>query len=66
MRFVDLYWLVAPDYRKGAFGVSWMDFVIPIALGGLWLAVFTWQLPRRPLLPLNDPNLEEALEHGRE
>ena len=29
MRFVDLYWLVAPDYRAGAFGVSWMDFAAP-------------------------------------
>ena len=66
MRFVDLYWLVAPDFRKGGFGASWMDLVIPVGLGGVWLAAFAWQLPRRPLLPLHDPNLERALEHGRE
>ena len=66
MRFVDLYWLVAPDFRKGAFGVSWMDFAAPVGIGGIWLAYFLMQLEKRPLMPLNDPHLEEALEHGRE
>jgi hypothetical protein len=66
MRLVDLFWLVAPDYRKGAFSATWFDFLIPIALGGLWLAAFAWQLPRRPLLPLEDVRLKGALEHGRE
>ena len=66
MRFVDLYWLVAPDFLKGHFGVSWMDFAAPVAIGGIWLAWFLIQLGRRPLLPVNEPHLEEALEHGRE
>lgn len=65
MRLVDLFWLVAPDYR-GHFGFSWLDFALPVALGGLWLAFFAWQLPRRPLMPIRDPHLEEALSHGRE
>jgi hypothetical protein len=66
MRFVDLYWMVAPDYHQGHFFVSWMDFVLPVGLGGIWLAAFLWQLELRPLMPLIDPHLEEALEHGRE
>jgi hypothetical protein len=66
MRYVDLYWLVAPDFLKGSFGLSWMDFAAPIALGGIWLAWFLAQLEKRPLLPLNDQHLQEALEHGRE
>jgi hypothetical protein len=65
MRLVDLYWMVAPDYRKGEFGVSWMDILAPIGLGGIWLWFFAMQLSRRPLLPLGDPNLQEALAHGR-
>jgi hypothetical protein len=65
MRFVDEYWLVAPDFRKG-FGVSWMDFLAPVGLFGIWLAIFLWQLERRPLMPVGDPHLEEALEFGRE
>ncbi len=66
MRMVDLYWLVAPGFRKGRFGLSWMDFAAPIGMGGIWLAYFLIQLGRRPLMPINDPHLAEALEHGRE
>ena len=42
-----------------------MDFAAPIGLGGIWLAYFLYQLEKRPLMPLHDPHLEEALEHGR-
>jgi len=66
MRLVDLYWVVAPDYLKGALGVSWMDFAAPMGLLGIWLWYFLKQLEKRPLMPLNDPQLEEALHHGRE
>ena len=66
MRLVDLYWVVAPDFRKGNFGVSWMDFVAPVGLFGIWLAYFFLQLEKRPLMPINDPHIVEALEHGRE
>jgi hypothetical protein len=66
MRFVDIYWLVAPDSGKGAGGFSWLDITAPVGLVGIWLAYFLYQLEKRPLMPLNDPHLEEALEHGRE
>jgi hypothetical protein len=65
MRFVDMYWLIAPDFRKGAFGVSWMDFAAALGLFGIWLSYFLLQLEKRPLMPLQEPHLEEALEHGR-
>jgi hypothetical protein len=66
MRMVDLYWIVVPDHRKQAFGVSLTDFAAPLALVGLWLAYFLAQLEKRPLMPVNNPNLEDALQHGRE
>ena len=66
MRLVDLYWLVAPDFTKGPFSPSWMDVAAPAGVVGLWLAYFLWQLEKRPLMPLHDPQLQEALEHGRE
>src|ERR1017187_9785376 len=53
MRLVDLYWLVAPDFRKESFGLSWMDFTAPMGLIGIWLAYFLYQLEKRPLLPPN-------------
>jgi len=66
MRLVDLYWLVTPEFRKDSFGLSWMDVAAPAGLTGIWLAYFLLQLEKRPLLPLREPHLEEALEHGRE
>jgi hypothetical protein len=66
MRSVELYWLVEPDFRPGSFGLSWMDITAPIGLGGVWLAYFLTQLGKRPLMPVGDPHLVEALEHGRE
>jgi len=66
MRLVDIYWLVTPDFEKGAFHLSWVDITAPIGIGGIWLAYFLSQLEKRPLLPINEPHLVEALEHGRE
>ena len=66
MRLVDLYWQVAPEFRQESFGLSWMDLAAPAGLIGIWLAYFFLQLEKRPLLPLKEPHLEEALEHGRE
>ncbi|SPE25655.1 quinol:cytochrome c oxidoreductase membrane protein 2 [Candidatus Sulfopaludibacter sp. SbA3] len=66
MRFIDIYWQAAPDTSKGVFSPSWMDLTAPIGIGGIWLAYFLLNLAKRPLMPVNDPHLEEALEHGRE
>ena len=66
MRLVDLYWVVTPEFRQQSFGISWMDFTVPMGLIGLWLAYFLFQLEKRPLMPINNPHLEEALQHGRE
>ena len=66
MRIIDVIWLIEPTYSRGDFVFNWMDYVAPIAIGGLWLGTFAWQLQKRPLLPINDPQLEQALAvvHG--
>ncbi len=61
MRLVDLFWLVIPGSGQQ---INWMDFVAPVAIGGIWVAWFIWNLKRRPLLPLHDPRLSEAAHHG--
>jgi hypothetical protein len=66
MRFVDLLWLSAPGVTGGQFQLHWLDVAAPVGLGGIWIAAFFWQLKQRPLLPVHDPHLEEALEHGRD
>ena len=64
MRFVDLFWLMGPRDGHASPALSWMNFVTPFALGGLWIAFFLWQLSSRPLLPLGEPGLAEVLEGG--
>jgi hypothetical protein len=41
-----------------------LDFTVALGLGGLWLAVFCWQLGKRNLLPVNDPRFQKGLRHG--
>jgi hypothetical protein len=66
MRLVDLFWLVAPEFRRRGLAIDWLDPVTVIGISGLWLAVFTWQLKARPLLPLRDPHLADALGPGEQ
>ena len=63
MRFVDLYWMTGPEFHKGEFRIHWMDFIMPFGIGGIWLAFYLYQLKSRPLLPVQDPYLEQALSH---
>lgn len=65
MRFIDVYWLIVPEFNRGHLKIEWMSLAAPVAFGGLWIAFFIWQLRLRPLLPINDPDFEEAIEHGR-
>ncbi len=60
MRLVDLFWMTRPEFTSRAMP-TWLDVVVPIALVGLWLGLFAMNLKQRPLLPLGDPNLSEAL-----
>lgn len=63
MRFVDLYWQAAPAFSSDRVAPHWLDLALPVALGGLWVALFLRELAKRPLLPVNDPFLAEALRH---
>jgi hypothetical protein len=67
MRVVDLYWIVMPTFYQGHQAtpkhgvlVHWLDIVAPVAIGGVWIFVFIWQLRRRPLIPPHDPRLGEV------
>jgi hypothetical protein len=63
MRFVDLFWLIAPSFPNEGLCIHWMDVIAPIGIGGVWLAVFCQRLKGRSLLPLHDPSLGGVLEH---
>lgn len=63
MRWVELVWQVEPAFHDHSFGMLWLYLAAPVAVGGLWLYYFLRQLKQRPLLPINDPYLPEAIAH---
>jgi len=62
--FVDVYWMVVPAFEKSGPRFYLLDFLLPVGMGGIWVAAFVRQLKSRPLLPLHDPRFAGALEHG--
>jgi hypothetical protein len=63
MRYVDLFWIIEPNFSK-TLNLTWADVVVPIAIGGFWLAYFFHNLSALPLLPAYDPSANEVLEHA--
>jgi hypothetical protein len=61
MRWVDLFWIIEPNFMKGL-GITIADVVVPMAIGGFWLAYFFRNLGSLPLLPAYDPSAGEVLE----
>jgi hypothetical protein len=64
INFVDVYWMVVPAFEKAGPRFYLLDFLLPVGVGGLWVASFVAQLKSRPLVPLHDPRFEGALQHG--
>ncbi len=60
MRYVDLYWIIEPNFSK-TFTITVADIVVPFAMGGIWLAYFFHNLGSLPLLPAHDPTAVEVL-----
>lgn len=71
MRFIDLLWLTVPEFQNrhdhsndhSIAGLGWYVATL-LGIGGIWLAWFMAQLRQRSLLPVNDPQLKEALATG--
>jgi hypothetical protein len=60
MRFVDLLWIIEPNFSS-TLNVTVADIVVPVAIGGFWLAYFFRNLGSLPLLPAYDPSVGEVL-----
>jgi hypothetical protein len=69
MHWVNLVWLVVPASTDPASPhILWpqvfLSALLTVGIGGIWIAFTVHWLKRRPLVPLHDPNLIEALEHA--
>ena len=73
LRVVDVFYHIAPSpsAMPGAHGpphfdAFWILYLLgPLAVGGIWLSFFFKELASRPLVPIKDPFLENAIEHGK-
>jgi hypothetical protein len=43
MHLVEVNWLVMPVFSPSP-SISWLDIVLPVTLGAIWLLVFLWSL----------------------
>ncbi len=69
MYWVNLVWLVIPASSDPAVPrMLWIEIllsaVLTVGIGGIWIAFYVHWMKGRPLVPLYDPNLIEALEHA--
>ncbi len=65
MRYLDLFWIIEPNFST-TFSLTLADIVVPIAIGGIWLAYFFRNLNALPLLPAYDASANEVWESARD
>jgi len=63
IRWLELVWQVEPAFHDHNAGFYWLYLVAPLTIGGFWFAWFLRELKSRPLLPINHPDLPEAIAH---
>lgn len=63
MQYLDLYWLVYPNYNHDIVAFSWMEIGAFIGFFGAFGLVVARFLATHNLLPVKDPRREESLHH---
>ena len=61
MQLAFNYYQVVPEISSPRLSEHWIDFLVPIGMGGIWLSFFMAQLDRYPLLALHDYHRATAL-----
>ncbi len=65
MRYLDLFWVIEPNFST-TLHVTWLDIVVPVSMGGIWLGYFFRNLAALPLVPAYDAFAVEVLEPAHE
>lgn len=61
MHWVDMFWLVLPNFQHHGAGLSWLDPIITIGIGGILIGLFQRRLGAHPIVPVGDPQLVESI-----
>ncbi len=64
MRYVAVYWLIAPAFYGSHFYYSIWDFTTLMGIGGIWLYAFIGQLKGQTIIPIHETWVEEAIREG--
>src|SRR6266550_4692956 len=65
MRYIVIYWLVAPSWYGERFYFSWMSIAALLAISGIWFWAFVNQLKGQTIIPIHETWVEEAIREGR-
>ncbi len=60
MHYIDIYWNVFPNLHPHGVHFSWVDAAGFLAVGGFLMFVFWQHLAKYPVVPENDPRLEDS------
>jgi hypothetical protein len=61
LHFVDMYWLVYPNYFRDSAHFSWVDLAAMVGIGGVFLWIFWNTYSAKALVPVSDPRLKESI-----
>lgn len=64
MRYVTIYWLVAPSWTHGVFHYSIWCLTTLVGIGGVWMWAFIGQLKGQTIIPIHETWVEEAIREG--
>lgn len=61
MCWVDIYWLVIPEFSPGVARFGWLDILCFLGMNGVWSAGVLLRLRKHSVIPEKDPRLAESL-----
>lgn len=62
MHYVDVYWLVMPNFAKSGVAPHWMDLACFMAVMSTLAVGFWWRLRSTAIVPVGDPRFQKGLE----
>ena len=61
MHWMDMYWVVMPELGLNRVPFHWLDITCFLGIGGIYIAGLARTAGNRPLVPIQDPRLEDSL-----
>lgn len=63
MQYVDIYWLVYPNFFDGVPQFGFLEISIFVGFAGIFLKLLTGFMTKNNLVAVKDPRMHEALNH---